>query len=116
MTGSGRHQRFLVVVRGAHFSPNRAGASPPLSLAFPRVFCHFGHCPPVVGAAAGRALDRHTEPGRSGLVFVGPKGGQLRQNFRKLWLKACADAGTPGVHFGTPPGAGQSGLARQWPG
>jgi integrase len=34
------------------------------------------------------------------LVFVGPKDGQLRrQNFRPIWVKACADAGIPGVHF-----------------
>jgi integrase len=33
-------------------------------------------------------------------VFVGPKGGKLRrQNFRPIWLKACAAAGIPGVHF-----------------
>ena len=45
-------------------------------------------------------LDRYAEVGPRGLVFVGPKGGQLRrQNFRPIWVKACADAGIPGVHF-----------------
>ena len=45
-------------------------------------------------------LDRYAEAGPRGLVFVGPKGGQLRrQNFRPIWVKACADAGIPGVHF-----------------
>jgi integrase len=45
-------------------------------------------------------LDRYAEVGPRGLVFAGPKGGQLRrQNFRPIWVKACADAGIPGVHF-----------------
>ena len=45
-------------------------------------------------------LDRYAEVGPRGLVFVGPKDGQLRrQNFRPIWVKACADAGIPGVHF-----------------
>jgi len=45
-------------------------------------------------------LDRYAEAGPRGLVFVGPKDGQLRrQNFRPIWVKACADAGIPGVHF-----------------
>jgi hypothetical protein len=41
-------------------------------------------------------LDRYAEVGHRGLVFVGPKGGQLwRQNSRPIWVKACADAGLP---------------------
>jgi integrase len=45
-------------------------------------------------------LDRYAEPGRRGLVFVGPKGGKLRRsNFNKIWSKACARAGVPGTHF-----------------
>ena len=45
-------------------------------------------------------LDRYAEVGPRGLVFVGPKDGQLRrQNFRPIWVKACADAGIPGVHL-----------------
>ncbi len=34
------------------------------------------------------------------MVFVGPKGAPPRRNnFRRIWVKACADAGAPGVHF-----------------
>jgi len=34
------------------------------------------------------------------LVFVGPKDARLRRfNFGRIWVKACARAGTPGVHF-----------------
>ena len=33
-------------------------------------------------------------------MFIGPKGGQLRRsNFRLIWVKACAAADAPGVHF-----------------
>jgi integrase len=56
--------------------------------------------PPEIVPDLRDHLDRYAEPGRRGLVFVGPKGGQLRrQNFRPIWVKACADAGIPGVHF-----------------
>jgi integrase len=45
-------------------------------------------------------LERYAEPGPRGLVFIGPKGAPLRRtNFRRTWLKACAAAGAPGVHF-----------------
>jgi integrase len=47
-----------------------------------------------------RHLDRFAQPGPRGLVFVGPKGAPLRRtNFRPIWVKACAAAGAPGVHF-----------------
>jgi len=45
-------------------------------------------------------LERFAEPGERGLVFVGPKGARLRRsNFGRIWVKACAKAGAPGVHF-----------------
>jgi len=45
-------------------------------------------------------LDRFSEPGPRGLVFVGPKGASLRRSsFRPIWGKACATAGVPGLHF-----------------
>jgi integrase len=45
-------------------------------------------------------LDRFAEPGERGLVFVGPKGAQLRRsNFRLIWNAACAKAGMPNLHF-----------------
>lgn len=48
----------------------------------------------------GRHLDQFAQPGESGGVFVGGKGGMLRrQNFRKIWLKAVAESGVPEVHF-----------------
>jgi integrase len=46
-------------------------------------------------------IGSNSEAGADGLVFVGPRGGQLRRrNFRRLWLKAVKDAKLPdGVHF-----------------
>jgi integrase len=45
-------------------------------------------------------LERFAEPGEQGLVFVGPKGARLRRsNFGRIWVRACVQAGTPGVHF-----------------
>jgi integrase len=45
-------------------------------------------------------LERFAEPGERGLVFVGPQGARLRpSNFGRIWVKACAKAGAPGVHF-----------------
>jgi integrase len=45
-------------------------------------------------------LARYADPGRCGLVFIGPKGGRLRRsNFNKIWSAACAKAGVPGAHF-----------------
>ena len=45
-------------------------------------------------------LERFAEPGEQGLVFVGPQGARLRRsNFGRIWAKACAKAGVPGVHF-----------------
>ncbi len=45
-------------------------------------------------------LERFSEPGERGLVFVGPKGAPLRRsNFRPIWNSACATAGRPGLHF-----------------
>jgi integrase len=43
---------------------------------------------------------RFAEPGDSGLVFVGPEGARLRRsNFHRIWVKACATAGAPDLHF-----------------
>lgn len=40
------------------------------------------------------------EDGRTGLLFVGPKGGHLRRNnFHDSWTAACRRAGLKGVHF-----------------
>jgi Phage integrase family len=45
-------------------------------------------------------LERFAEPGKRGVVFVGPKGGRLRRsNFRKIWSKARALVGLPDLHF-----------------
>lgn len=45
-------------------------------------------------------LECFAEPGREGLVFVGPKGGRLRRsNFRDLWLVAVKDAGVDELHL-----------------
>ncbi len=40
------------------------------------------------------------EDGRTGHLFVGPKGGRLRRNnFHSVWTNALAKAGVTGVHF-----------------
>ncbi|NWF27501.1 tyrosine-type recombinase/integrase [Streptomyces sp. PKU-EA00015] len=45
-------------------------------------------------------LDAYAEPGRTGLVFTGARGGQLRRNnFRRLWLRALETTGLGDVHF-----------------
>jgi integrase len=45
-------------------------------------------------------LAEYAEPGESGRVFVGAKGGWLRrQNFRKIWRRALAKSGVQPVHF-----------------
>ncbi|MET8291978.1 hypothetical protein ABZV80_43680 [Streptomyces sp. NPDC005132] len=45
-------------------------------------------------------LAEHAEAGRTGLVFVGARGGVLRRNnFRRIWLRALAAAGLGDVHF-----------------
>jgi integrase len=45
-------------------------------------------------------LERFSQPGDRGLVFVGPKGAPLRRsNFRPIWNTACARAGMPDLHF-----------------
>ncbi|MEU9201406.1 tyrosine-type recombinase/integrase [Streptomyces sp. NPDC048332] len=45
-------------------------------------------------------LDAYAEPGRTGLVFTGARGGQLRRNnFRRLWLRALRTTGLGDVHF-----------------
>lgn len=45
-------------------------------------------------------LERYAEPGSQGLVFVGPKGAPLRRNnFLRIWVRACTAADAPGVHL-----------------
>ena len=45
-------------------------------------------------------LDRYSQSGPRGLVFVGLKGGKLRRNnFNPIWRAACVAAGVPDAHF-----------------
>ncbi|MFF3610752.1 tyrosine-type recombinase/integrase [Streptomyces sp. NPDC002580] len=45
-------------------------------------------------------LAEHAEAGRTGLVFVGARGGVLqRNNFRRIWLRTLASTGLGDVHF-----------------
>lgn len=45
-------------------------------------------------------LQRFSEQGPDGLVFVGEKGAQLRRsNFTKVWAKALAKSGLPKIHI-----------------
>lgn len=40
------------------------------------------------------------QSGPDGRVFVGPQGGYIRrQNFRRIWIKACKAAGITDIHF-----------------
>jgi integrase len=45
-------------------------------------------------------LERFADPKPNGVVFIGPKGGRLRQsNFRKFWYRARGAVGLPELHF-----------------
>jgi integrase len=45
-------------------------------------------------------LARFADPKANGLVFIGPRGGQLRRsNFRKFWHQARGVVGLPELHF-----------------
>jgi integrase len=45
-------------------------------------------------------LAEHASAGRTGLVFVGARGGVLRRNnFRRIWLRALDSTGLGDVHF-----------------
>jgi integrase len=57
--------------------------------------------PPHIVADVSEHLDRYAQPGRDGLVFVGPKGGALREsNFNNgVWRPATRAVGVPGAHF-----------------
>jgi integrase len=58
--------------------------------------------PDVVLADLRDHLDRFSEAGPDGLVFIGPNGGRLRRrNFLRLWTKALTDAKVvdEDVHF-----------------
>lgn len=45
-------------------------------------------------------LDRFVDSPSDSLVFIGPKGGRLRQqNFRGIWIRARDEAGLSGVHL-----------------
>lgn len=45
-------------------------------------------------------LAEYSEAGRTGLVFVGARGGVLRRNnFRRIWLRALDSTGLDDVHF-----------------
>lgn len=57
--------------------------------------------PTLVPELAGHVRE-YGETGDDGAVFVGPLGGRLRRhNFRRVWLRALAEAGldSRGVHF-----------------
>ncbi len=58
------------------------------------------YIPPALVPELVQHLHQFAEPGRDGVVFVGEFGGLLRrQNFRRIWIKALADAGVPAIHF-----------------
>lgn len=56
--------------------------------------------PASLRAELAAHLDKHAESSRTGLVFTGARGGQLRRNnFRRIWLRAVEEAGLGDVHF-----------------
>jgi integrase len=56
--------------------------------------------PPEIIPQLRDHLDRFAEPGPTGRVFVGPRGGPLRRSgFRRVWNKVRANAGLPDLHF-----------------
>jgi integrase len=58
--------------------------------------------PPAIIPELRRHLDRWSEPGAHGRVFVGPRGGRpLRSNYNRYWRDALRKAGLDGlaVHF-----------------
>jgi integrase len=56
--------------------------------------------PAVIVPELRAHLDRWSEDGLTGRVFVGPKGATPRRtNFQRTWDKAIREAGVPGRHF-----------------
>ncbi len=56
--------------------------------------------PEVISLVLRDHLDRFSEPGRDGLVFVGPRGGPLRRgNFNGVWRSIAHGAGLDGLRF-----------------
>jgi integrase len=56
--------------------------------------------PASLAADLAAHLDAYAKPGRTGLVFTGARGGQLRRNnFRRLWLRALETTSLGDVHF-----------------
>jgi integrase len=56
--------------------------------------------PAFLLAEIEKHLEKFTALGDDSLVFVGPKGGQLRRpNFSKTWRQATRAAGLTGFHF-----------------
>lgn len=56
--------------------------------------------PTVIEEALRNHLDRFAQPGRTGLVFVGERGGPLRRgNFNVRWRELCAEVGIVGLRF-----------------
>ena len=70
---------------------------PPKSAAGRRVVT----IPAAVLPAIGEHLERFAQPGDDGLVFVGPRGGVLREsNFvNDVWRPAAEKVGVPHLHF-----------------
>lgn len=56
--------------------------------------------PAVIMAEVATHMEQYAEPGKDGLMFVGPKGAPLRRpNFSRAWRQAMSGAGLAGVHF-----------------
>ncbi|MFF1601841.1 tyrosine-type recombinase/integrase [Streptomyces mirabilis] len=62
--------------------------------------CPHRRLPGLARARAAHHLAEHASVGRTGLVFVGARGGVLRRNnFRRIWLRALTATGLGDVHF-----------------
>jgi integrase len=86
-----RVERTLIEVAGKplHFGPPKTEAG---TRTLP--------IPSVIVADLRSHLDRFSEKGDAGLVFVGERGAMLRRGgFRRIWLRALKRAGLVGIRF-----------------
>ena len=87
-----------VQVTEASVQPNKGGllVEPPKSRAGLRTVTF----PAAIVPDLRDHLKHYAEPGLRGLVFVGPKGGQLRRNnLNPVWSAAVTAVGLPDAHF-----------------
>ncbi|MET7850449.1 tyrosine-type recombinase/integrase [Streptomyces avermitilis] len=81
---------------GAGKRARRSGAQPGLD----EVGKVLSRCDEALVPELAHHLAEYASAGRTGLVFVGARGGVLRRNnFRRIWLRALKATGLGDVHF-----------------